>query len=54
MDIMLTIGYSLKIPRDKFFNSENGYVKEEIKKAVGKTISGGNPAMFWLCVGIGG
>ncbi len=36
MDIMLTVGYSLKIARDKFFNFENGYVKEEIKKQLEK------------------
>lgn len=32
MDIMLTVSYSVKIPKDEFFNSENGYVKEEMRR----------------------
>ena len=32
MDIMLTVSYSLKIPKDKFFCSESGDVKEEIQQ----------------------
>ena len=32
MDIMLTVSYSVKIPKDEFFNSENGYVKEEMRQ----------------------
>lgn len=36
MDIMLTVSYSLKIPRDQFFNSENGYVKAEMRKQLEK------------------
>ncbi|NBK93556.1 hypothetical protein D5278_16500 [bacterium 1XD21-13] len=36
MDIMLTVSYSLKIPRDQFFNSKNGYVKAEIRKQLEK------------------
>lgn len=32
MDIMLTVSYSVKIPKDEFLNSENGYVKEEMRR----------------------
>lgn len=32
MDIMLTVSYTLKIPKDKFFCSETGYVKEEMRE----------------------
>lgn len=36
MDILLTVSYSLKIPKEKFFHPENGYVKEEIREQLEK------------------
>lgn len=36
MDIMLTVSYSLKIPKEKFFHPESGYVKEEIEEQLEK------------------
>lgn len=36
MDIMLTVSYSLKIPKDEFFHSESGEVKEEMREQLEK------------------
>ena len=36
MDIMLTVSYALKIPKDKSFCSETGYVKEEMRERLEK------------------
>ena len=36
MDIMLTVSYTLEIPKDKFFCSETGYVKEEMRERLEK------------------
>ena len=32
MDMMLTVSYSLKIPKDEFFYAESGRVKDEMKE----------------------
>lgn len=36
MDIMLTVSYSLKIPKERFFHTESGDVKEEIREQIEK------------------
>ena len=36
MDIMLTVSYALKIPKDKSFCSETGYEKEEMRERLEK------------------
>lgn len=36
MDIMLTVSYSLKIPKDEFFHPENGEVNKEIREKLKK------------------
>lgn len=33
---MLTVSYSLEIPRDEFFHSENGSVREDMEKRLDK------------------
>ena len=37
MDVMITVGYCLKIPREAFFSSENGYEKEEMREQLEKS-----------------
>lgn len=36
MDLMLTVSYSLKVPKDEFFYTEKGYIKEEMQKQLEK------------------
>lgn len=36
MDIMLTVSYSLKIPKDEFFHPENGEVNKEMREKLEK------------------
>lgn len=36
MDLMITVSYSLKIPRDDFFHAENGTIKDEIEEQLEK------------------
>lgn len=36
MDLMITVSYSLKIPRDDFFRAESGTIKAEIEEQLEK------------------
>ena len=36
MDMMLTVSYSLKIPKEEFFHPESGEVKEEMREQLEK------------------
>ena len=36
MDIMLTVSYSLKIPKEKFFHMGSGDVKEDVREELEK------------------
>ena len=36
MDMMLTVSFSLKIPKDEFFYAESGRVKDEMKEQMEK------------------
>lgn len=36
IDVMLTVSYTLKIPKDEFWNPENGKVNEEMRQRLEK------------------